>query len=288
MNNIIIELICAEEIIIPDKNKFNSNNHWKNDEKPTDYDTVLEKSNLKYWVDGFRDNYIVININPNELKWIKEATIIGNMTGDFPQSYNDELDSLLEKYSYLNEIFKNKKYFVRTESVSLKNGMHGIGPYDNLKKIIQSLVTSTAKHSPITEKTTNIKLYLFPWVIIDDFKEFRIFVYKNKITAISQQNCYSKNYILTKLSNEEKEKVIMKWIMLINNYFENIIKKRITHIENYTIDFTLLENNEPYFIEINSFGKEYAAGSSLFHWLLDEDKLYDTKNEGKIYFRYVC
>lgn len=288
MNNIIIEPICTDDIIVPDKNKFNSNNHWENDEKPIDYDAVLEKSNLKYWVDNFRDNYFVININPKELRWLKDAATIGNMTGNFPQYYNDELDSLLEKYSYLDEMINNKKYFVRTDTVSLKNGMHGAGPYDNLKKIIQSLVTSMTKHSPITEKTTNIKLYLFPWITIENFKEFRVFVHKNKITAISQQNCYSKNYVLDKLSNKDKEKVIVKWVMLITNYFENIIKKRITHIENYTIDFALLENDEPYFIEINSFGKEYAAGSSLFHWLLNEDKLYDIKNERKIYFRYVC
>ncbi len=43
----------------------------------------------------------------------------------------------------------------------------------------------------------------------------------------------------------------------------------------------------PYLIELNCFGKEYAAGSSLFHWLLDEDILYDRKGEGRVYFRYI-
>jgi len=42
----------------------------------------------------------------------------------------------------------------------------------------------------------------------------------------------------------------------------------------------------PYFIEQNVFGKEYAAGSSLFHWIIDEEILYQ-KGTPVVYFRYV-
>lgn len=56
-------------------------------------------------------------------------------------------------------------------------------------------------------------------------------------------------------------------------------------METYTYDFAILSNNKPYLIEFNCFGKEYAAGSALFHWLIDEDKLYNS--DGKIYFRYT-
>ena len=63
------------------------------------------------------------------------------------------------------------------------------------------------------------------------------------------------------------------------------IKPNIVNVSSYTIDFALLDNDEPYFIELNSFGKEYAAGSALFHWILDEDILYNKQN--KIYFRYT-
>ncbi len=55
----------------------------------------------------------------------------------------------------------------------------------------------------------------------------------------------------------------------------------------YTYDFAFEDNNvtKPYFIEPNSFGKEYAAGSELFHWEIDEEILYGKKE--KIYFRYT-
>ena len=51
------------------------------------------------------------------------------------------------------------------------------------------------------------------------------------------------------------------------------------------IDLALLENDIPYFIELNSFGEEMAAGSACFHWILDNDILYG--REDKVYFRYV-
>lgn len=43
-------------------------------------------------------------------------------------------------------------------------------------------------------------------------------------------------------------------------------------------------NDSPYFIEPNSFGKDYAAGSALFHWIDDYDALH---NSDIIEFRYI-
>ena len=87
---------------------------------------------------------------------------------------------------------------------------------------------------------------------------------------------------------------------IIYDSFETNIKKKIIHTSNYCIDVVILENDSLYFIEINSFGKEYAAGSALFHWLNDEDILQglkqnvshcndkNDKNDKKtIYFRYT-
>ena len=54
-------------------------------------------------------------------------------------------------------------------------------------------------------------------------------------------------------------------------------------VDSYVMDIAII-GDKPYFIEINVFGKEYASGSSLFHWLKDESKLYGEENT--IYFRY--
>ena len=79
--------------------------------------------------------------------------------------------------------------------------------------------------------------------------------------------------------------IVGKHVHIIWESFQKTIIKKITHTSNYCMDAVILEDDSLYFIEINSFGKEYAAGSALFHWLIDEDKLYSDGNT--IHFRYT-
>ena len=102
----------------------------------------------------------------------------------------------------------------------------------------------------------------------------------NKITAISQQDLYN---VYPKLDNTE---FIISKLQLIVDYFNENIERNFHHVSSYSFDFAILNNKTPYFIEMNSFGKEYAAGSALYHWLLDEDILYG-KSNNDIYFRYT-
>ena len=51
------------------------------------------------------------------------------------------------------------------------------------------------------------------------------------------------------------------------------------------MDLVLVGDDEvPYFIEANSFGKLYASGSALYHWIYDHDTLHESD---VIEFRYV-
>jgi hypothetical protein len=52
------------------------------------------------------------------------------------------------------------------------------------------------------------------------------------------------------------------------------------------MDFAILNDDTPYFIELNSFGKEYASGSALFDWIQDYSILYGL-NGNSIEFRYT-
>ena len=135
--------------------------------------------------------------------------------------------------------------------------------------------------------TNELIIYLLDWVQIKPKDEFRVFVYKNKITAISQQNLYSLLYTSnTNINNFELE--IKQQLDIIVNYFYSLMINKIDWIQNYTFDFAII-NSQPYFIELNSFGKEYAAGSALFHWILDENVLYNKFNDNNllIEFRYT-
>lgn len=275
----VIKSESIDDIINYDKEKYNSNNHWINDEPPSDYRLVISKSNTHLWIDNFKPEYKKITVNkPAHISWLKRASKICSQTGKFSNLFIDELiDTIIDlekEYGYLFE--NNINYFVRVNNVSLKYGMHGVGPYCSLKNILESIVSSIKGHCPIYDDTVELVIYLIPWVKITDDNEFRVFVYKNKITAISQQHLY-KRVGMSDIENK---------IKIITEYFNEVIRKKIDWIENYTYDFAIIDNQEPYFIEMNCFGKEYAAGSSLFHWLLDEQILYNDVDD-TIEFRYI-
>lgn len=217
--NIIIEPIQLDDIIKYDKEKFNSNNHWDKDPdkdpdkdldknldkvpnktnnvRPFDYYEQITNSNTKNWIDLFAESngytYQTITINnPYHIGWMKKANEISRQTGKFSKLYEDELDEFVKQF-YLDmtnqqilPLTNTTPYFIRTENVSLKYGQHGIGPYYNIKQIIESLVSSVDGHSPIYPDTTEIVLYLIPFNNkINDSNEWRVFVNNNKITAIS-------------------------------------------------------------------------------------------------------
>lgn len=279
MKEIVIQEIPLDEIVEYDKARFNSNNHWENDIRPDDYLERLTICNTNHWVDKFRSEYKVINIDdPSEIAWMKVATEVGSQTGRFSHLYREELDDFVKKYEPIYaDIFNGQRYFVRTENVSLKYGHHGAGPYRNLREIIESLTSCIQGHRPLTPETQSVTLYLFPWLeTLSGSYEFRVFVHNKRITAISQQLLY-KAYDHMK---ENASRIVQK----VLEYFEEVIKERIDQ-DSYTYDFALLSGEIPYFIEVNCFGKEYAAGSSLFHWLLDESILY---SDGEVvHFRYT-
>jgi hypothetical protein len=156
---------------------------------------------------------------------------------------------------------------VRTQNVSLKYGQYGCGPYYDIKMIIKSLVTCKPSHSPIFNKLDPIHIYLFPYINIDESNEFRLFIHNNKLTALCQQ------HFIVNTNSQDMLRYISTKIL---NYFESI--------NNYTMDVAYI-NDEIYFIELNTFGKEYATGSALFNWVDDEKILYGMTSN--IIFRYL-
>jgi len=289
-NEIIIEQIDVDDVFYYKKEKYNSNNHWDGPNgKPDDYESVLEKTQTKYWIDQFHKFYVTINIEKRDLKWMKEASHISQMTQKVSRIHKDEIEEAIENYgSGLEFLFsQGQKWFVRSDTVSLKNGIHKEGPYTSMKQIIESLVTCKMGHSPVEIHTKELKLYLMPWREDLEFhSEFRVFVCENKLTAISQQHLYTTNEILKPLGEEERKTKIHEWIETIQCVFDKTIKNRITTLDSYVMDIDITKDGKPYFIEINCFGKEYASGASLFHWILDEFKLYG-RVENTVFFRYA-
>ncbi len=306
--NLIIEPIHLDQIIKYDKERFNSNNHWIGNTRPEDYRDKLDASHTSKWIDSFHspESYIKFVIdNPYHINWFKRANSISSQTGKFSKLFEDELEEFVKYFeqtyprvvTQVLSLSNQIPWFVRTENVSLKYGQNGIGPYYNIKQIIESLVSSVGGHSPIYPDTKQITFYLLPFnYLISDSNEFRVFVCDGRITAISQQSCYSKFKPDSNLNLEpdyDLKKLFETYADIICSYFESNIKS-VLPINSFTYDFSIGYDStcnqfKPYFIEFNCFGKEYAAGSSLFHWLIDEDKLYGfNTSKPEIYFRYVC
>ena len=282
---LIIESIDQDDVFVYDKTRFNSNNHWVNDTKPLDYHDVIQSSNTKYWIDKFIPQYKKFHIiNKSDIEWFKSACIISQQTGKFSKLFTDELDDFVIRFEKSNPhlLDGTTPYFVRCENVSLKYGEHGVGPYYNIKQIIESIVSSTPGHTPIYPNTEQLTLYLIPWnEKISDFNEFRVFVHQGVITAISQQALHHK---FDPTCTHDQIKL---YIDIIVKYFDKCVSKHINWTNSYTYDFAIIDKTTPYFIEPNSFGAEYAAGSALFHWLIDMNKLYGLDSEPTIYFRYT-
>lgn len=142
------------------------------------------------------------------------------------------------------------------------------------------MVSTTRGHECFQRGDEECKIYFMKWIDMDQDKEFRIFVYQNEITAISQQYLYSVNDYLNSLSDEDIKEMVYK----ILDFFEKHIKEKMRYMSNYTMDLSLINNDEPYFIEPGSFGKDYASGSALFQWVNDHGILHDSS---EIEFRYV-
>ena len=291
MWNYKIKNIELDEIVKYDKEKYNSNNHWVNDIRPSDYEFVLSQTQTSMWINYFKEFQKITINNSIWIEWLKKASEICCQTGKFSKIFLDEFDIMVEElnkeYGYLFNDY-HKGFFVRVNNVSLKYGEHKEGPYNNIRNILKSIVSCIGSHSPLKYNTNEINIYLIKWMDIKPEFEFRVFVFNNKITAISQQNIYSvvyNNYLENEnIFNEFMKK---KLDIIVNYFYEEMIQK-ITWISNYTFDFALINNN-PYLIELNSFGKEFAAGSALYHWLLDEKILYNdfSDNNCLIEFRYT-
>jgi hypothetical protein len=287
MQNYNISSVKLDDVVKYDKEKYNSNNHWENNIRPINYDYIISQTHTEMWINYFKQYTKITIDNVVWIEWLKNASEVCCQTGKYSKLFEDEFDIMVKElnkeYGYLFSE-NNKGFFVRVNNVSLKYGEHKEGPYNNIRNILESIVSCIGSHSPLRYSTKHIDIYLIEWIDIKPEFEFRVFVHNNKITAISQQNIYSlvfENYFDNNLFNEN----IKNKLDIIVNYFNKEMITKIHWISNYTFDFAITDD-KPYLIELNSFGKEYAAGSALFHWLLDEDILYNY-NPDCIEFRYT-
>lgn len=260
--------------------RYNTNNCWHAEKrpKPADYAAVQEKCNTEHWIYKFRSLVVTITLDAADLTWMKAAQRIGRMTRQFSRLHLDELQETVAKYQFPD----NGQWFVRTEYVSLKNGQYGVGPYTSLDRVISSLVSSNPGHECFTEANDTLTLYLVPFLRLNGNQEFRVFVYKHNVTAISVQHLYEENAWIQGMTFNQ----LLQMLSSLLQFYKSSVLPKMADMESYTFDVVLLETTptEWYFIEFNPFGADYSAGSSLFGWQQDHATL--TSQGDVIEFRY--
>jgi hypothetical protein len=295
---VVIEGIHYDHVRQYNKRLYNSNNHWPLEQKPADYDSVIAKCNITEWVTEFRTPGTYRTIDLPIQGWIREANHLGQQTGQISLLYYEDLNDYCAKYESdpkFAELFTPEAlakvgggYFDRSNSVSLKNGIHGVGPYTNLRKIVESLITCNAGHNPMSDyqpDTRILTLTLFPLLDIQD--EYRVFVHNRRVTAISQQDLGTPHPVIAQTdepaeyARQVTEKILAECSRTVIPWLES------TGRDSVTLDFAFIGSElEPYVVEFNPFGPEHAAGSSLFHWELNWDKL-SSASGCPVYFRFT-
>jgi hypothetical protein len=239
--NFEISFYELDHVLENDRILFNVNNLYEENHRPEDYFERSEQTCTRNWIELFHhDNYAYVDLDEKDLNWMAQAARIGCTTNKFSSIFSDELKESSEKHRIAFESGLKKlnvnACFIRSDSVSLKYGIYGAGPYSDISKVLESIVTSTGGHLPFKAGDLKCRVYLLKWIEMEREKEFRIFVHRNRITAISQQFLYQANSWLSKLSNEEINEVLRT----IVGQFEAKIKDKLAFLESYVMDLVVL------------------------------------------------
>lgn len=275
---------------------------------PEDYAAHLAECRTEKWIDLFHTHYRVINIPRHHLAWMKTASVVACQKAGMSPAFKEDVADAVRTIPTGNTFSSCVRgdpttgYFVRTDTVSLKDGIHGAGPYYGLGEMLESSITARMGHQGVDGATSHLKYYLFPWKTeLHTCREFRVFVSRRRVTAISQQSLYTANSILSSLAARPDlvHTVVQNWVRRLLPYIENVVLTRITWMDDFVMDIVLLgpppppaevlrsdasaeklvdvvnpEALVPYFIEVNPFGFAYSSGSSLFQWVTDYALLY--------------
>jgi len=265
----VMKTITIEETL--EAGNFNSNNHDPDEFEHLNVKPITSEE-YEARLNPF-SSFLHLLPNSNDIKQIHLKKLhvnlliqigkIASIRGKLPKSFQDEFELILNQLAPEYASFFDGLYFVKFDRCSLKDGIHGPGPYNSLEMVLTSLITSARCVRSMTKG--NDVLYLVPWNSrMTRDREFRVFVYESEITAISQ-------YVWDTDMNLE-----MLDLIDFGNRIREFQQTNISpHWKSTDYSFDVyVGDKEIELIELNSFGVQLAAASCLFHWIHDFDQLY--------------
>lgn len=220
------------------------------------YHLYLGKFDYSKWYNNkLISNVSIVDLNFDVIKQVSINCCTNN------KNFDDEIHKLDIEHSIIDNILKNHNLpvFVRLDQSSAKMDIE-LEPIYNAKQILYQITNSNELLRKIYRKNSQTHLIILPWKTINKANEFRIFIYNNKIVAISQQHLYDKYYY-----TNEQIKEIMNCIL--NNDFI----KYLPYSE--VVCDVFVDNNKCELIECNPYGSYSASGSGLFCWIKDSKLL---------------
>ncbi len=188
-------------------------------------------------------------------------------------SYKDDnLKQVLTDVKAINDYSEKLKYIFRMQEKDLKC----TSPADalNLSLTSERVFTDFYRFIEMKDNIGEVlyeqNLIIREWVDgLSSEKEYRCFVYKNKMTAISQYNHY---ITIPEIQNREK---LSKIKGMIFKYWDTNIRKLLVDFESYVVDFAVIDEEKVFLIELNPC--DTKTGTCLFNWKVDKEILL---NEG--------
>lgn len=241
-----------------------------------DYDTELKKTNLMNYAEIIK--YPIewtYTFTPAEMLELKKCAVTCTISGNI-DAHRDVLEPIINR---LESQWCDGRWFFRFNGRSPKDGAIEF-PVLTPRHVITKIITSKRGFTSLIdgEDTIYFVKYVDNW---DRKREFRVFIYKQQVTAISQYT-YDKCILSGKSSAFAKE-IGLK----IKTYLEKEVLPIVCAAigtNNVVCDIYVNEDSSLRIIEFNSFGYWLAAGSALFNWLTDRELLYNQK--GLTYLRF--
>ncbi|PVH78923.1 hypothetical protein DL98DRAFT_516419 [Cadophora sp. DSE1049] len=187
---------------------------------------------------------------------------------------SEDLERMASELGELGDV-PAEGFFVRVSNCSLKDADDGNQKplytiYDALVKIISS---KRAAHSFLDLQyetdTVDQKIFFFPYFAgLDKLSEWRCFVFKGEIVAISQTRFYQNHHAGVKdgALRELVRQARVLWVEIGTAFeFESTILDLYADVRETGFEVKL--------IEMNPWGAYLGTGSLLFHWIDDRDIL---------------
>lgn len=168
-----------------DGDNMNSLNHSKGPEvRDFDYNTEISKTDLKNWKDMIE--YPVAfewTFTRTESRHLVESMDVSLISHELSSTHQEELEEIIERLS-IKLPAAPVGWFFRFNQASPKDGKRN-WPIKTAKEVIEQVVTSVRARRCLKEEDHTMYFchYQPEW---DPDRELGVFVYKGRVTAISQ------------------------------------------------------------------------------------------------------